>query len=99
LKDPRPTGERGDLLATPTENAKTAKAFENVRKQPLLVKDGALIALRNDLDVPGGIKDDFQSEEDAKAREVYLKMKNEGQKAKRRKRPNAAPEKAIQIIK
>ena len=74
VKDKRVRDEKGELLNSETGNPRTAKGIENVRKPPVVLKDGELIALRNETE-NADRRDDFQSDKDAEAKAASLKAK------------------------
>ena len=89
IKDPRPVEERGRLLKNKGNN--TVQGIYNLKKQPVLLKDGDFISVRFDKQ-DGAIQDNFFCEDDVAARQEYLQRKQ----AKKPVRP-ARPEKAIKI--
>ena len=48
VKDKRPRDERGELLCKEPLDPRHAKGLYNVRKPPVLLKDGEIIAIRNE---------------------------------------------------
>lgn len=89
LKDSRAPEEKGKLINS--KGSGTAQGIFNLKKQPYLIKDGDLIAVRHDTD-PGALEDNFSCETDQTSREEYLKRKQSIKKPK-----VARPEKSIKI--
>ena len=48
VKDKRPRDEKGELLCAAPLDPRNAKGLYNVRKPPVLLKDGEIIAIRNE---------------------------------------------------
>lgn len=93
IKDPRQAEEKGNLLNVRPSN--TSQGIYNLKKQPYLIKDGDLIAVRYDKE-EGATEDNFVCMTDAANREEYLKRKIASKKPGKGKR-EARPEKSIRI--
>mmetsp|Transcript_13245 Transcript_13245/g.24821 ORF Transcript_13245/g.24821 Transcript_13245/m.24821 type:complete len:1121 (+) Transcript_13245:1588-4950(+) len=91
MKDSRKPGERGSLLQRKVGKGTEVAGIFNLRKAPINLKEGDLIAIRLNSISEG---DDFQSEKDLLAREIWLKGQEENKK--RPKRPKAV-EKGVKI--
>jgi hypothetical protein len=93
IKDARSPAERGNLITTKVAKGKAAAVagIYNLKKAPVNLKEGDLLAVR--LDSTAG-EDDFQSERDMQARDLYLAAKKATSKKSKRK---LAPEKGVSI--
>ena len=88
VEDQRDPSEKGSLL-NQVKAAKSAQGIYNLRKGPFQLKDGDLIALRNEqLNISG--QDDFQCVSDKKKKEEYLKNKREQHEETAPQRPERA---------
>eukprot|EP00358_Blepharisma_japonicum_P007326 CAMPEP_0202945156 /NCGR_PEP_ID=MMETSP1395-20130829/6110_1 /ASSEMBLY_ACC=CAM_ASM_000871 /TAXON_ID=5961 /ORGANISM="Blepharisma japonicum, Strain Stock R1072" /LENGTH=107 /DNA_ID=CAMNT_0049644825 /DNA_START=3064 /DNA_END=3387 /DNA_ORIENTATION=+ len=91
IKDERSPNERGSLINV--KNNKSGVGIYNLKKAPVLLKEGDLIAVKFNGDDPMGV-DDFGCEVDQVLKEEYRKRQNgDGKKAPKK----AKPEKAIKI--
>lgn len=96
VKDKRPRDEKGGLLSAEPGDPRSSKGLFNVRKPPVLLKDGEIIAMRNEQDNIDH-RDDFQSDKNKEAKEAFIKAKQQKKQAGKRKRP-VGPEKGISIL-
>lgn len=85
IKDDRRPEERGTLMISKPNN--NLKGIYNLKKAPVLLKEGDLIAVKHNLDDTNNI-DDFSCEIDQYLKENYKKNKpGEGKKAPRKVKP------------
>ena len=83
IDDPREASQRGSLLGTPSTKSKSG--IYNLKKSPVNLKEGDLIAVKHTLDDPGNT-DDFSCEGDRVRREEVAAEKRASQKGDQRRK-------------